>query len=129
LTRYYYLHNKQYLALFFSSPRTIKQQRQSTFALEIRSLARITLSFDQLSINQSLKFVFNSNRETCDVLLHNKSSRDNISRKHFRITINIDTRVLIVNDKFIYSTIIIFRQFGERILRKASTSIFAYNNI
>jgi len=73
--------------------------------------------------------VFDSNRETCNVLLHNKSSKNDISRKHFRITINTNTRVLIVNDEFTYNIVVTFRQFEELILRKASISIFAYNNI
>ncbi len=73
--------------------------------------------------------MFDSNRETCNVLLHNKSSKNDISRKHFRITINTNTRVLIVNDEFTYNIVVTFRQFEELILRKASISIFAYNNI
>jgi len=73
--------------------------------------------------------VFDNNRETCDVLLHNKSFKNDISRKHFRITINIDTRVFIVNDKSTYNIVVTFRRFEELILRKTLISIFAYNNI
>ena len=122
------LYNKRYFFFFFSS-RTIKQQRQSTFALKIRFFARITLSLDWLSINQSLKFVFDSNREICDVLLHNEFSEDSINRKYFYITININIRVFIVNNKSIYNTVVTSCRFEEQILRKASTSIFVYNDV
>ncbi len=73
--------------------------------------------------------MFDNNRETCDVLLHNESFKSDISRKHFRITININTRVFIVNDESIYDTVVTFRRFKELMLRKASISIFAYNDI
>jgi len=73
--------------------------------------------------------VFNNNRETCDVLLHNESFKDSINRKHFRITININIRVLIVNNKSTYNIVVTFRQFEELILRKALISIFAHNDI
>jgi len=73
--------------------------------------------------------VFDNDKETCDVLLHNESSKDDISRKHFRITININTRVLIVNDEFIHGIVVTFCRFEELMLRKALTFIFAYNDI
>jgi len=72
--------------------------------------------------------VFDNNKETCDVLLHNEFFKDDINRKHFRITININTRMLIVNDEFIYNIVVTFRRFEELILRKTLISIFAYNN-
>ena len=86
-------------------------------------------SLDWFSINQNLRFVFNSNREIYNILLHNKSSENNISRKHFRITINTNTEVLIVNNKSIYSTVVTSCRFEKQILRKTSISIFVYNNI
>jgi len=73
--------------------------------------------------------VFDSDRETCDVLLHNESFEGGISRKHFRITINIDTRVLIVNDESTHGIVVTFRRFEELMLRKASTPIFAHDDI
>ncbi len=73
--------------------------------------------------------MFNNNRKTCDVLLHNKSFEDNISRKLFRITINTNTRMFIVNNKFTYDIVVTFCRFKELMLRKALISIFAYNNI
>lgn len=122
-------HNKRYLAPSPPPPRTVKQQRQSTPALETRAPARITLSLDRPPINQSLGFVFGSDRETCDVLLHNESSGGGISRRHFRITINTDTGVLIVNDESTHGTVITSRRFGERMLRKASAPIFAHDDV
>jgi len=98
-------------------------------ALKIRFFARITFSLDRLSNNQSLKFVFDSNKEIYDILLHNKFSENSISRKYFRITINTDTKMLIANNESIYNTVVTFRRFEELILRKTSISIFAYNNI
>jgi len=121
-------HNKRYLAPS-PPPRTVKQQRQITPALETRPPARITLSLDRLPNNQSLGFVFGSDRETCDVLLHNEPSGGGISRKHFRITINTDTGVLIVNDESTHGTVVTSRRFGELMLRKASTPIFAHDDI
>jgi hypothetical protein len=73
--------------------------------------------------------VFNNNRKTCDVLLHNESFKDNISRKLFRITINTNTRMFIVNNKFTYDIVVTFYRFKELMLRKALISIFAHNNI
>lgn len=73
--------------------------------------------------------MFNNNRETCDILLHNESFKDNISRKHFRITINTNTKMLIVNDKFTHDIVATFRRFEELMLRKALISIFAYDDI
>jgi len=98
-------------------------------ALKIRFFIYITFSLDRLSNNQSLKFVFDSNRKICDILLYNESSENSINRKYFRITINTDTRVLIVNNESIYSTVVTFRRFEKLILRKTSISIFVYNNI
>jgi len=73
--------------------------------------------------------VFDSNRDTCDVLLHNESLRDNISRKHFRITINIDIKVLIVNDESIYDIVVTSRRLKKLMLRKALTFIFVYDDV
>lgn len=121
-------HNKRYLAPSPLSPRTV-QKRQSTPALETRPPARIMLSLDRPPNNHSLGFVFGSDRETCDVLLHNESSGGGISRRHFRITINTDTGVLIVNDESTHGTVVTSRRFGERMLRKASTPIFTHDDI
>lgn len=85
------------------------QKRQSTFALKTRSFVRIILSLDRFSNNYSLKFIFDNNRETCDVLLYNESFKDNINRRHFYITININTKIFIVNDESTYNIIITFR--------------------
>lgn len=72
------LYNKRYFTLFFLFLRTM-QKRQSTLALEIRFFARIILSLDRLSNNYNLRFVFNSNKETYNILLYNESSKDNIN--------------------------------------------------
>ncbi len=123
-------HNKRYIAPSPPPPppaRTVKRQRQITPALQNRPPARITLSLDRPPKNPSLGFVFGTDRNTCDVLLHNESSGGGISRKHFRITINTDTGVLIVNDESTHGTIVTSRRLGELMLRKTSTPIFAHD--
>ena len=123
-------HNARHLTSFSVVSKTTKQtQRYETLALKIRSSARIQLNLARRSKNENEKFIFDSDRGVCDVLLHEQASGDGISRKHFRIIMNTNIDVLVINDEFIHDIIIIFRQSEKSKLRKISTSVFCHDDI
>ena len=70
-TKFLLFHNARYLTSFSVVLKTAKQtQRYETFALKIRFSARIRLNFARRLKNENEKFVFDSDRNVCNVLLH-----------------------------------------------------------